>query len=62
MAATAFPADDVEGSVPAGLRASPPRAAMPPAIVSEGGRLTYRELDRRSHVLAAAILGRRGPA
>jgi amino acid adenylation domain-containing protein len=61
MAATAFPADDVEGSVPARFARIAAARGDALAIVSEVGRLTYRELDRRSHVLAAAILGAGGP-
>jgi amino acid adenylation domain-containing protein len=51
----AFPAAEVEGSVPARFARVAAARGDALAIVTEGERLTYRELDRRSDVLAAAI-------
>lgn len=61
MAASAFPADEVEGSVPARFARVAAARGDALAIAGDRGRLTYRELDRRSDALAAAILGAGGP-
>jgi amino acid adenylation domain-containing protein len=51
----AFPAGDVEGSVPARFARLAAARGDALAIVTERERLTYRALDRRSDALAAAI-------
>ena len=53
--AAAFPASDVEGSVPARFARVAAARGDALAIVSDGRRLTYRELDRRSDAVARAI-------
>ena len=60
MAATAFSAAEVEGSVPARFARVVAARGDALAIVADDQRLTYRELDRRSDALAAAILGAGG--
>ena len=52
---SAFPAAEVEGSVPARFARVAASRGDALAIVAEGDRLTYGELDRRSDALAAAI-------
>ncbi len=52
---SAFPAAEVEGSVPARFARVAASRGDALAIVAEGERLTYRELDRRSNALAVAI-------
>lgn len=58
--AGAFPASEVEGSVPARFARVAAARGDALAIVAGGERLTYRELDRRSDALAAAIAGAGG--
>jgi len=58
--AGAFPASEVEGSVPARFARVAAARGDALAIVGHDRRLTYRELDRRSDAVARAILGAGG--
>src|SRR5262245_64686534 len=58
--AGAFPASEVEGSVPARFARVAAARGDALAIVGDGRRLTYRELDRLSDAVARAILGAGG--
>ena len=53
MAASAFSAAEVEGSVPARFARVVAARGDALAIVADDQHLTYRELDRRSDALAA---------
>ena len=56
-----FTAGEVEGSVPARFARVAGARAGALAIVTEGERLTYAQLDRRSDTLAAAVARATGP-
>ena len=58
----AFPADEVEGSVPARFARVAAARGDAPAIVDGDQRLSYGELDRRSDAVAAAITRAGGAA
>ena len=57
-----FTAGEVEGSVPARFARVAAARAGALAIVTEGERLTYAQLDRRSDTLAAAVARATGRA